>query len=260
MIEAALRMFHQQEGEAQSQAANPSGAASAEEVIDGPLSALMEIAQDNPLFEELGIEAQKLVGQELDANDDTQPEKLKDEVEEMAEAAPDLDVFETGVYLCRWPNGECSMVVAGSRRDALIQLDECSEANPAWLAPMESCMVDFKLNEGGELELGGFGEDTEDIIWERCYPELRALLSREDVVEERGGNLSDQVKREIRKAVEHERTRLCASQAPGPDAETETGKKLQKEMEMAGPVADFHVRRTADRILRSKRGKGGKPN
>jgi len=40
----------------------------------------------------------------------------------------DLDEFETGLYLCRWPNGEFSLVKADDRKDAVVQLDEWAGA------------------------------------------------------------------------------------------------------------------------------------
>ena len=45
------------------------------------------------------------------------------------------------------------------------------------MIPIDSSMVDLRLNDLGQIELGQFGEETEDIIWETCYPELRTLLS-----------------------------------------------------------------------------------
>jgi hypothetical protein len=125
---------------------------------------------------------------------------------------------------------------------------------------MNGCMIDFVLNDHGEIELAQFGEDTEDFVWERCYPELHELLSREDVVQQRGGEYSDGNKEAIRGAVEHERKRLWAAQPRGAEAETEIGKTLQRELGMAGPVADFHVKRMADRVLRSRRTGKGNPN
>ena len=38
-------------------------------------------------------------------------------------------------------------------------------------------MVDFRLNDVGGIELNEFGEETERVIWEQCYPELDRVLS-----------------------------------------------------------------------------------
>jgi hypothetical protein len=47
------------------------------------------------------------------------------------DAADDLDDLQPGPFLCRWPNGESSIVVADSKRDAIVQLDEWAGAQPA---------------------------------------------------------------------------------------------------------------------------------
>jgi hypothetical protein len=77
----------------------------------------------------------------------------------------DLDEFETGAYLCRWPNGDFSLVTANTRRETLVQLDDWNVAHPSQLFPLEFCMVDFRLNDLGEIEFKQFGEETEDLIW-----------------------------------------------------------------------------------------------
>jgi hypothetical protein len=89
-----------------------------------------------------------------------------------------LDEFETGVYLCRWPNGDFSLMAAITRREALVELDEWDAAHPSQWFPLESCMVDFKLNDQGEIALKQFGEDTEESIWDIAYPKFHAHLLR----------------------------------------------------------------------------------
>ena len=37
---------------------------------------------------------------------------------------------------------------------------------------METCMIDFRLNDLAEIELVDFGEETTDFIWDHCYPAL----------------------------------------------------------------------------------------
>jgi len=39
---------------------------------------------------------------------------------------------------------------------------------PAWLIPVETCMVDLRLNDRGEIELAEFGEETAGVIWATC--------------------------------------------------------------------------------------------
>jgi hypothetical protein len=119
-------------------------------------------------------------------------------------------------------------------------------------------MVDFRLNDQGEIQLKQFGEDTEELIWEISYPKLHAhLLS---VMPMDGGDLSAKAKESIRQAVQHERDRLWRNQPAHPQAKTEVGKTLQKQLRTTGPVADYYVQEMANRILRSKDDKGGRPN
>ena len=168
--------------------------------------------------------------------------------------------METGVYLSRWPNGEFSIVKAETRREALIVLDEWAGAHASYLYPMETCMIDFRLNDLGEIELNQFGEETRDIIWQMCYPELDELLSSDKVRTDDAGEYAPEAQELIRQAVEHERTRLWENQPEGPEAETEVGRELQKKLGTVGPVADHYVKQFAKRILRSKTGEDGKPN
>jgi len=149
-------------------------------------------------------------------------------------------------------------VTANTRREALVQLDEWDVAHPSQLFPLESCMVDFRLNELGEIELKQFGEETEDLIWETSYPELQALLSK--LVLRDGSGHTVEVKESICQAVQHERTRLWRNQPESPPAETEIGRTLQKRLRTAGPVADYYVQEMATRILKSTDDKGGKSN
>ena len=119
-------------------------------------------------------------------------------------------------------------------------------------------MVDFRLSDLGEIELGQFGEETEHSIWETCYPELRTLLS--NLVQEDGGEYTRDASESIRQAVQHERVRLWKNQPECPQAETEIGRTLQQALRTVGPVADYYVRGMANRTLKSKDDKGGRPN
>ena len=120
-------------------------------------------------------------------------------------------------------------------------------------------MLDFRLNDDGQIEFNQFGEDTEAFIWETAYPELDQLRYSEAVIRP-DGEYTAEGKEVIRKAVEHERTRLWDNQPQDPAAETEAGKELQKELGMAGPVADHFIRERARRILESQPSKKGKVN
>ena len=76
------------------------------------------------------------------------------------------------IYLCRWPNGDFSIVSAKTKSDAIELLDEWGNAEQASLTVMGDCMFDFRLNDSGEIELADIGGATDECIMEACDPEL----------------------------------------------------------------------------------------
>src|SRR6202035_4862910 len=104
--------------------------------------------------------------------------------------------------MCRWPNGDLSFVSARNKEDAIIMLDEWDNAEVAELRRVESFMVDFELNDDGELELKAFGECFLEDIWERAYPVLsQARLNAPTD----GDELTPSGKKMIREAVRAEK-------------------------------------------------------
>ena len=158
------------------------------------------------------------------------------------------------VYLCRWPNGEFSIVSARTKDDAIELLDEWGNAEQASVKRMTDCMFDFRLSDDGQIELGGIGEATEEYIMETCYPELQKAVSAAE------GDDSDVSQRQIREAVERERTRLWDNQPPVKPAATQLGREIQKQLGAPSVVVDRIVRQVASKRLKSKEGEGKKPN
>jgi hypothetical protein len=243
----------------------------AEEFINEIEDALMELCERNPLLSNANVEVERIVCESVRSSpeavaflgtgaESSETCTLEDESLGHDETEYDLEEFETGLYMCRWPNGEFSLVKADDRRDAVVQLDEWAGAEPAWLVPMETCMVDFRLNDRGEIELAEFGEETAEFIWEKCYPELDQVLSSEVGLKHTGGQRSREAASKIRRAVEHERKRLWHAQKKGRPAKTALGRELQKRLGTVGPVADRYVEIAASEILRSTKGEKGKPN
>jgi hypothetical protein len=238
----------------------------AEEIIPDAAAAVMELIGANDLLEEAGVELTAVSSREAPKEELRRHEICETEQGEAASGGDqahgsreaNLDEFETGVYLCRWPNGDFSLVAANTRREALVELDEWDAAHPCQLFPLESCMVDFTLNDQGEIELKQFGEATEELIREVSYPKLHAYLL--SVMPMDGGEQGAEAKESIRQAVQHERERLWRNQPAHPQAETEVGKNLQKQLRTTGPVADYYVQEMANRVLRIKDDKGGRPN
>jgi hypothetical protein len=161
------------------------------------------------------------------------------------------------MYLCRWPNGDFSIVSASTKSDAIEMLDEWGNAEQAALTRMADCMFDFRLRDDGEVELAAIGEATEEYVMQTCYPELQKALA---TAEEDDGEDSPRDHERIREAVERERTRLWGDQPTPKPAATQIGRDIQKQLGAAGVVVNRVVDRVAIRRLKSKEGEGEKPN
>jgi hypothetical protein len=157
------------------------------------------------------------------------------------------------MFLCRWSNGDFSIVDADDEDHAVELLDEFANAHSAKIIPMLDCMFDFRLNDRGEIELGQIGSDTENALREACYPELEEVI--EDVDENEGGDCTPERLERIRVAVEHERTRQKVA-SPEP-ADTEAG-DLQQGIDMARASANRVVQRKRAQILESMKTDGKK--
>jgi hypothetical protein len=229
--------------------------------IEGIDDALIELLERNPLLSQAGAQVERISCASVNVEPDPEQQGVSalDSDEQLADEEG-LDEFESGLYLCRWPNGEFSVVKADTKREAILELDEWAGAEPAWLVPMETCMIDFRLNDRSEIELTELGEETDAFIWDVCYPELETLLSSEDVLRHRSGNLNPKVARKIRRAVERERTRLWNCQPYGVPAKTALGRELQKRLGTVGPVADHYVQQLGNKIMRGRAAEKGKPN
>jgi len=81
------------------------------------------------------------------------------------------------VYKCRWANGDFSFVSAASQQEAVEALDEIGNAEGCPLSVVEDFMVHFHLDEDGTFGLEGFGEVTEQAIWQD-YPVLDKTFDR----------------------------------------------------------------------------------
>jgi hypothetical protein len=231
----------------------------------------MELLERNPLLANARLEVERVscstdaepsatgLGCEIrgpyERTDPTPDRPLEDD-----EADSDLDDFETGLYLCRWPNGDFSLVKADSRKYAVVQLDEWAGAEPEWLIPVETCMIDFRLNDRGEIELAEFGDRTDAFIWNTCYPALNEVLSSEELSDQLSGQDKGEAVDRINRAVEQERKRLSHEGLEVSLAKTALGRDLQKRLGTVGLVADHFAGAAAKEILKGKAGEKGKPN
>lgn len=163
------------------------------------------------------------------------------------------------VYICRWPNGEFSIVNAKTKSDAIELLDEWGNAEQASLTRMPECMLDFRLDDDGQIELASIGESTHDCIMQALLLGTRQSI-RHTEFDETGLEYSAKGHEQIRKAVALERARLMDRPTRGKEAETALGREIQKQTGAASVVIDRIVRATATKRLRSKEGEGKKPN
>jgi hypothetical protein len=163
------------------------------------------------------------------------------------------------IYLCRWPNGDFSIVNAKTKDEAIELLDEWGNAEQAFLTRMTDCMFDFRLGDDGQIELADIGGSTHDCIMETCYPELSKAFATAEWDETGLGQL-EKGHKQILEAVELERTRLWNSQPPAKEAETGLGREIQKQTGAASVVVNRIVREAAQKRLKSKEGEGKKPN
>src|ERR1022692_128032 len=163
------------------------------------------------------------------------------------------------IFLCRWPNGEFSIVSANTKSDAVEMLDEWGNAEEASLTRMPHCMFDFRLKDDGQIELADIGEATDDCIMEACYPELDKAFATAEW-DETGSDYSAQGRERIRAAVELERTRLWDRQRPAKGAETGLGREIQKQTGAPSVLVNRIVREAARKRLQSTEGEGKKPN
>ena len=154
------------------------------------------------------------------------------------------------LYLCRWENGDFSIIQAKSKDHALEMLDEIDNAEGLPLYPITDFMAHFRLTDEGTVELEEFGEEFGDHVRERVHPFLGGLDACPY-------EPSPEDKELIEAAVQQERAWLKAKKAPEPD--TEVGKKVKAQLDMPTAVVNRQVRRVAREVLRETKPKG-KPN
>jgi len=82
-------------------------------------------------------------------------------------AAP---TFPMPLYLCRWPNGDCSVVCAANKGEAVEILDEVDNAECCSVMALRDFMVHFRMSDEGEIQSEVFGEATEDALFQLAYP------------------------------------------------------------------------------------------
>ena len=147
------------------------------------------------------------------------------------------------LFLCRWPNGDCSAVLASSEQDALIKLDEAANAEGCPLVRLDDFQVHFHLTNDGELALESFGEVTEEEVWKFSYPILDGVIPAEAPE-----HWSAQQRKAVRQAVLEERARVHPEEVAEP--ETGLGRHIKNQMGAPTALVDEIVRQGGEETLR----------
>jgi len=153
------------------------------------------------------------------------------------------------LFLCRWPNGDFSVVKASSKDEAIELLDEIGNAEGSPVTPInDNFMVHFVLTDDGDFELQEWGEETAELIMKRAYPLLdEARMSSFDK--------SDAERTEIiRCAVAKERERVVEKRVKTP--KTLLGQNLKGMMDAPTRKIDRIVVDESAKRLKGFKGKG----
>jgi hypothetical protein len=152
------------------------------------------------------------------------------------------------LFLCRWPNGDFSVVKASNKDEAIELLDEVGNAEGSPVTPIKAFMVHFALTDDGELELEGWGEETRDLVMELGYPILdKARSGALDKSDEERAAI-------IRRAVAKERERIVEKKVNKP--KTIVGQNIKAMADVPTKKIDRIVEREAAKALSNFKGKG----
>ena len=157
------------------------------------------------------------------------------------------------LYLCRWPNGDCSFVQAATKGEAIELLDEIANAEGCPLTSVQDFMVHFHLTDSGELVFEEFGEITEDALFDTSYPVLaKALLDAPR--DEQSGQPTAEGAETIKAAVVQERQRVKRKKVPQP--QTEQGRRIKSQTDAPTRLVDRIVRTVGKEKLERFCGQG----
>jgi hypothetical protein len=161
------------------------------------------------------------------------------------------------LYLCRWPNGDCSLVWARNKAEALIALDQVGNAEGCPFIPLKEFQLHLRLSDEGQLESEAFGEGMKETILHVAYPLLEQTLA--EVYAEGEGTeetITPAQQERIRAAVQRERERVQVDRSAIVEPETEIGKDSKRQTGMATPLINRIVQQTSKRMLADSKGGG----
>jgi hypothetical protein len=152
------------------------------------------------------------------------------------------------LFVCRWPNGDFSVVYAEDEDMAIMNLDaESPGAEEATYIPIDDFIAHFRLTDDGEFKLQSIDPDTEVVIREAAYPFIVEAILASD-------SLEGPSREQIRSAAEKERLRVRPRVVPQPD--TEIGKRIKQETDLPTGLVNRMVESYSKKALKKVKVKG----
>ena len=162
------------------------------------------------------------------------------------------------LFLCRWPNGDCSVVLARTRNDAIVDLDQVGNAEGCPITQVRTFQMHFVLTDQGELALERFGEGTKEEMFECAYPQLEHALDEAYRAEGYADyeSLPPDRRAAIVCAVDQERSRIKLEGVAPTEAQTEIGRDVKGRTDMPTILIDRLVRKHATKTLKHFKNRG----
>jgi len=94
-----------------------------------------------------------------------------------------------GVYACRWPNGDTTLVFARNKTDAIVKLDEVGNADGVEIRHLDRMIIDLVLTDDGRIALPDHSDlsdgpvsisGRDGTLDEVEYPILSAAIDKVD--------------------------------------------------------------------------------
>jgi hypothetical protein len=160
------------------------------------------------------------------------------------------------VFACRWTNGDVSFVLAPSKEAAIEQLDEVDNAEGCPITQVPEFQIHLALTDDGGLNFEGWGELTEDVVWNTLYPKLHeawcTVWREQEDTNDR--TVTPQQQERIRRAVQDERERVGDKKVTEP--QTEVGKEIKRMSDMPTSLINKIVREGAKERLKNFKPRG----
>jgi len=161
------------------------------------------------------------------------------------------------LFLCRWPNGDCSVVSARNTEGAIEELDQVGNAEGCPITPVHEFQIHLTLTDRDELALERLGDGTGPEIIACAYPALdRALADAySDGAFDNYENLPPDRRAAIARAVEEERRRIDVDRSQTAEPLTELGRDIKQQLDLPTVVIDRTVRHAATTTLKRFKGR-----